>query len=291
MTRPRIAVVIPAYNAAESIAEAIASALGQTHPADEIIVVDDGSSDDTVAVAVASGARVIRQANAGPAAARNTGIKATDAEWIALLDADDRWLPLRLALQLRDVADPTVGLIYTGINTPRWEAPPPPPFLDFDLLWTQNRVCTSSVLLRRSAWEAVGGFREDRELSGAEDYNLWLRLAHAGWRLVGVPDRLVEYLPTESSLSMQTRRFALGELTQLRLIAAELGIDPGRVRKKQQDLWMQYGIEAFYFRDRETAREFLSAAARNGPLPWRVRLRLIATWLPLNWRPRPDATT
>ncbi|MES2304392.1 MAG: glycosyltransferase family A protein [Gemmatimonadota bacterium] len=176
MTARRVATVIPAYNAAASIEAAIASARGQTRPPDEIIVVDDGSSDATATLAEAAGGRVIRQANAGPGAARNRGIAATDAEWIALLDADDVWRPERIANELVRTDEPKVAVIFSGEHFIEKQPPMPPPTIDFDGLWEQNRIPTSSVLMRRAAWEAVGGFDESRELIGVEDYNLWLRI-------------------------------------------------------------------------------------------------------------------
>jgi glycosyltransferase involved in cell wall biosynthesis len=94
-----ISVVIPAYNAAHFVAAAVASARAQTRPPCEVIVVDDGSTDDTAAVARAAGATVISQANAGPGSARNAGVRAAAGKWIALLDADDTWHPEKLEAQ------------------------------------------------------------------------------------------------------------------------------------------------------------------------------------------------
>jgi glycosyltransferase involved in cell wall biosynthesis len=94
-----VSVVIPAFDAARFIASAIRSALAQTRPVLEVIVVDDGSRDDTAAVARAAGANVIVQANAGPGAARNAGVRAARGEWIAFLDADDVWHPRKLERQ------------------------------------------------------------------------------------------------------------------------------------------------------------------------------------------------
>ncbi len=281
MTSPRIAAVIPAFNAAGSIREAIASAQAQHRPPDEIIVVDDGSADDTAAVAATTGVRVIRQDNAGPAAARNAGIASTSANWIALLDADDSWRPERIARQLPLLDDPGVAVVFSGHHVANKTPPMPPPTIDFDGLWDRNRIPTSTVLLRRAAWEAVGGFDPARELIGVEDYNLWLRLARVGWRFVGVQERLVDYQPTDASLTRQTRRFANAELTQVARVAATLGLDPARVRAKEFTIYLEYGMELFYYRDRATAREYLQEAARRGPLPWEARLRLWATYLPL----------
>jgi glycosyltransferase involved in cell wall biosynthesis len=100
MPLPLISVVIPAYNAGEHLRETLASALGQQGPFTlDTIVVDDGSSDDTRAqVESMPGVRLIRQANAGPSAARNRGIAAARGELVALLDADDLWMPGKLAI-------------------------------------------------------------------------------------------------------------------------------------------------------------------------------------------------
>ena len=110
----RISVVIPAYNAAGFIAETIASAQAQTYAPLEVIVVDDGSVDDTARVAAALGCRVIRQANGGVCAARNAGILAANGNWIALLDHDDIWLPTKLERQVAAAQRcPDVSLIAT----------------------------------------------------------------------------------------------------------------------------------------------------------------------------------
>ncbi|MBS0558367.1 MAG: glycosyltransferase family 2 protein [Proteobacteria bacterium] len=108
----RISVVIPACNAAAFLGEALASVAAQTAPADEVIVVDDGSTDATAAVAAKHGARVISTPNRGVSAARNTGIAAAQGDWIALLDADDLWHPEKLARQIAAAAlAPEVGVI------------------------------------------------------------------------------------------------------------------------------------------------------------------------------------
>jgi len=112
-----ISAVIPAYNSAPTLARAIASIRAQTRPLAEIIVVDDGSSDHTARVARNLGAVVVEQANAGSGGARNTGIQTASQPWIALLDADDEWLPEKLevewrALQLR----PEAGIVCADIG-------------------------------------------------------------------------------------------------------------------------------------------------------------------------------
>ncbi|HEX3110532.1 MAG TPA: glycosyltransferase family A protein, partial [Thermoanaerobaculia bacterium] len=112
-----VSVVIPSYNYARYLGEAIDSALGQTLPPLEVIVVDDGSTDDTPAVLAAYGdrIRVLRQKNAGVAVARNSGIAAARGECVAFLDADDVWLPRKLELQIPLFTD-SVGLVHCGVE-------------------------------------------------------------------------------------------------------------------------------------------------------------------------------
>jgi glycosyltransferase involved in cell wall biosynthesis len=106
MSGPTVSVVIPTFNRCHCVGEAIKSVLGQTHSATEIIVVDDGSTDDTAAALAVFGDRIkiLRQGNGGVSAARNAGIKSAVGDWIAFLDSDDIWLPEKLAIQMKSVA-------------------------------------------------------------------------------------------------------------------------------------------------------------------------------------------
>ncbi len=111
--RRSLAVVIPAWNAERYLAEAIESVLGQTVPVDTILVVDDGSTDDTAAVARRyPEVRLVQQANAGAGAARNRGVAATDEALLAFLDADDVWLPHKLERQLPHVEERGFGAVF-----------------------------------------------------------------------------------------------------------------------------------------------------------------------------------
>src|SRR5713101_9096613 len=115
----RISVLIPAYNAAPYLKEAIESALSQSYAPHEIIVVDDGSTDGTADIARSFGSqvRLLQHANRGVAASRNRGIEEATGDWIALLDADDLFLPDKLLLQVRAVDhNPSALLVYTGMR-------------------------------------------------------------------------------------------------------------------------------------------------------------------------------
>lgn len=138
-----VSVVIPAYNRAHYIVETLDSVGAQTRPPREVIVVDDGSTDDTAEVARSWGATVIRRPNGGIGAARNAGIDAAAGEWIALLDADDLWVPDKLEWVARavDVCD-SVGVVFSDME-------------QFD----EDRIVVPSFLERRTNFARVRGTR------------------------------------------------------------------------------------------------------------------------------------
>ena len=269
MTLPRISVIIPAYNAAETIRAAIASVLAQTVAAQEIIVVDDGSKDATAEIAAGFGGavRVIRQVNGGPASARNRAAKEATGDWLALLDADDSWLPLKLERQMALLAQenyhPKIGVVHSLSGDERGDLDREP--IDFNSLWRQNRVATTTVLMRRQAFEEASGFDEDRALIGVEDYNLWLRLAHSGWKFALCNEVLVRYTPAVNSLTRQTERFARAELTNAETIARRLNLPAAKVRDKQTEIHAQYGRDLFYYREMHAARRMLWIPLRRRP--------------------------
>ena len=199
-----VACIIPAYNAADTIATTIASLRAQTSPASEIIVVDDGSTDATVAVALAAAAgdpsvRILSQPNGGSAAARNHGIAATRCAWFLFLDADD-WLAPTFFAQLSAalLADPELDAVHCGWQrvTPDAELGPPcyaPETADlFPSLASSNPLATPGIcIVRRSLTEAVGAF--DVGLRTCQDWDFWLRLARAGARFGAVREPLMFY--------------------------------------------------------------------------------------------------
>jgi glycosyltransferase involved in cell wall biosynthesis len=180
----RVSVIIPTYNYARYLDQAVRSVLAQTYPAAEILVVDDGSKDNTREVAESFGnqIRYIYQENAGPSAARNHGIREATGEWVAFLDSDDWWVPEKLELQAAEVRrDPEVAFVYCAVwgVTPDgekqlWKPENP------DRLWPRLRYVNcisggSGTFIRRDALLAVGGF--DEGVAGVADWECWVRLA------------------------------------------------------------------------------------------------------------------
>jgi glycosyltransferase involved in cell wall biosynthesis len=213
----RIAVIVPAYNASAFIADTIKSILGQSRLADEIVLVDDGSTDDTAAVAarVSDKVTIVRQKNVGTAGARQRGVEATTAELLLFLDADDILHASaleKLSAVLR--CQPLAAIAYcpaevwlpmdqgrTHIDTlprPRGENP-------WETLLYSNFICTPGcVLMRRSALNEVGGWDTSKNMKANEDWDLWLRLAEKkSFALVTEP--LVKYRMHGASLSKNRR--------------------------------------------------------------------------------------
>ena len=193
----------------------------------------------------------MRQANAGPAAARNAGVRATSAAWVAFLDADDSWLPHKMRAQMAQAADPRVGLVHGGAREDRTALPEE---MDFDLLWRSNRICTSMSVVRREAFDALGGFFDGGELIGAEDYSLWLRIAHAGWKVRACPMLVGHYTPAQGSLTSGIERCAAAEMFNARMLGDMLALPPAMVRWKIRAIRTDFARHLIHARRLRPAR-------------------------------------
>ncbi len=195
-TFSRVSVVIPAYNCGKVIGRTIDSVLSQTRPAREIIVVDDGSTDDTGAEVEKFGSKVryIAQVNAGASTARNTGIKAAECEWIAFLDGDDEWLPEKLEKQM-GLLERHPELVWTTGNFWRCLCGTDRRGVDLELkaagqllgdkeyfdsyfrAYTHQATgWTGTMIIKRPALQEAGLFRVQQKR--ANDLDMWWRIAH-----------------------------------------------------------------------------------------------------------------
>lgn len=212
-SEPLVSAVIPAFNAARHVNQAIDSVLAQTYTNNEIIVIDDGSSDDTLEKLESYGDKVtiINQLNKGVSSARNAGIMAARGEWVAFLDADDYWEPEKLARQVNYVRqNPDVVMVHTGKKLFGEHGTIEYNKIPFHLsrqsanlrsLLIRNCVNTSSVMVRRDVVVKAGMF--DVALKQCEDQDLWLRIAKRG-RFGYIPNDLFNYRVHDAQATFKT---------------------------------------------------------------------------------------
>ncbi len=229
---PTFSILIAAYQASATIAEAVESALSQTVPAHEVIVVDDGSTDGTPDALEPYRDRVtlIRQENRGPAAARNVGIRLATGDFISILDADDVYEPARLeALTELAGARPDLDILMTDLHLEvdselvgRFSEKTPFAVAEQNLAIFE-RCFLAEPAIRREALIAIGGF--DESLLIGEDWECWIRLLHAGSAAGFVDMPLVRYRIGGPSLTANRVAALRSRVTVLEL-ASRLDLAP-----------------------------------------------------------------
>jgi glycosyltransferase involved in cell wall biosynthesis len=240
---PSITVAIPAYQAERFIAETLESILAQTHAPDEVIVVDDGSTDGTARELERFGdrIRVIRRPNGGCAASFNTAFRAARCEFVAECGADDIWEPYKLERQLEALtAHPEIDIAFGaarvfGTAHGCWGMPSSES-LDAGILdrrsfartmYRLNPICPSTLLIRRSLYERLGPFVED---IGTEDYEYWMRSLRGGAVFYYDPETLVRYRRHDANASSNHLSMRQADLLVHRWYADEVE-DPALVRE------------------------------------------------------------
>ena len=235
-----VGAIIPAHNAAGFVRDAIESVLAQSRPVVDCVVVDDGSTDGTAAAAEAFGppVRLVRQENRGVSSARNRGAADTDGALLAFLDADDRWLPDRLKLGVealdRDTAAEAVVCatrVVDGHGRPLEVIVPDPAATVEDMLLCRASVvsASSNLLIRRRAFDEVGGF--DERLSTSADWALTFRLLARG-TLLSLPQPLVEYRRHGSNMSADLALFERDMLSAFDGVFADAPPRIARLRRR-----------------------------------------------------------
>jgi glycosyltransferase involved in cell wall biosynthesis len=278
------AVVIPAHNGLPDVLEAVRSALAQSLPAREVIVVDDASTDGTGDAVERTFApregqgnvpvRVVRGSYGSAGAARNAGWRAANAKWIAFLDADDLWFEGKLE---------TAGEALAAAPEARWffsdgafrtlegetrlswletYAELPEPYVGQPVaeLMEVNFVLTSSVIVRRDALAALEGF--DEKLSHAEDVDLWIRLARR-WPATASKLSLVRYQHLPGGLTRRIEARLNGDIALFGRLAADRGLDPTlrrRARRRAALSRFKLGVAALRDGRRSEARRWFIAS-------------------------------
>lgn len=207
---PVLSVIIPAYNAASYLQQTVNSVIEENDRRVEIIVVDDGSTDETPEILAAFGNRIrsIRQSNQGLSSARNQGIAQARGIWIAFLDADDLWLPGFSTIMLaetdrlaEDYGVVSCGWQYVDTRGNKIGFSVTPSLADetFQRLLLGNSFPTMAAIVRQDWASRIGGF--DLEIDGVQDWDFWLRLSQAGCKIHRIPHVLVSYRQVSGSMS------------------------------------------------------------------------------------------
>lgn len=294
--RPLISVVIPSYNAARFVNQAIDSVIQQTYSPVEIIVVDDGSTDDTAQRLGELGDRIryIHQANGGLSKARNRGIREARGEFVAFLDADDKWLPEKLQKQWEKLqADPDLKFVHTDVfdliettgevvhedrNGRRFTGDC---YLEF---FEGNVIIPSSVLVARSCLDRMGNFDEAIRGASTQDMDLCLRIArHHRFGYIDEPLVLYRMHPDNASrnrrMMLEDEYFVLAKaLRDDPKLAGRLGVR--KVRDRMSKLAFGAGYANIDLGDLPRARRYLRAALGYAPFAPRTLAYFASTLLP-----------
>jgi glycosyltransferase involved in cell wall biosynthesis len=296
---PAVSIVMPAYNAAPFIEAAIDSALRQTFTDIEVLVVDDGSTDDTAAIVermAARDARVrfLRQPNSGVSVARNAALRVARGEFFSLLDSDDLYAPDFLAEQLAIfAARPEVDIVTTngwylgGPNDGQLarRSPDPRPVPDLaSIIGDETAVFIMSVV-RRRVYTTIGSF--DESICGNEDYDFWLRAAVAGFTFARNDRPLGHYRVRSDSLSACDVRMLNGILKVYRklrpMIAGrpyETSILERQIARFETDLIAAEARAAIESGDYRSAAKHLDALGLRRPSTSLAVARGLARWTP-----------
>jgi glycosyltransferase involved in cell wall biosynthesis len=295
---PRVSVIIPAYNAAATLGEAITSVLAQTWRDFELIMVDDGSTDRTREMLRGFGAhiKIIEQPNRGAAAARNAGIAAARGTLIAFLDADDLWKPQLLERLVPTLeSKPKCVLAYAdleiidsdgrSLNTSLiGGVTAHAPTLD-EMLQRVWPIMPSAVLMRRDVLETIGGFCMEFKGCTYEDLYCWMRARELGYFLY-VPERLACWRFSIYPRRLKHKPATVTHNRELfeRLVRDRWGVTPapltnGRARAPRSILGY-IGLTAMRRGDMREAREAFRYALEIDPLRLKNYFRLARTYLP-----------
>lgn len=269
-----ISIIIPTYNSSTCIIDALISVANQTYKKFEIIVIDDGSTDNTEEVVRAFQFPIfyLKVPNGGAAKARNLGIERARGDFVAFLDADDLWYPKKLEKQIKAfVENPDLMMVFTENLYFDKIAIRSSPFskkkrlMEGDIvknIFLHSYVVTSTVMIRKSVFNTVGYFEES--LNVAEDDNLWLRIA-LKCKIDLIDESLVCYRITENSLSKTEKYVFKGVKKHLELIDHKYINIKKRlgwyvIRKKKAILYFSHGYALFTSNQNGLAREYFLKA-------------------------------
>jgi glycosyltransferase involved in cell wall biosynthesis len=282
-------VIVPVFNVERYVAQAVESALGQSHPDVQVVVVNDGSTDGSVDALAPYRDRIVyvEQANRGLAGTRNRALREATGEYVALLDADDVWLPDRLERMVSHLeGHPEVGFVTSDAFFMHEDEPSDVRYYEhFDFLLQGDPFGTGDqrywilfhnfvmgmTVVRRALFERHGYFEES--LRTSEDWDLWIRFIFAGERAGLVNEPLCYYRIRADSLSADRHRVYHDALRVLERAVSGLGRDDLVGLAKPL---LRRGKHALALGDHHRAAAFFAAAGRDPRLPWRKRMEALA---------------
>lgn len=301
----RISVVIPTYNAGTFIEEAIASVLAQKPAVHEIIVVNDGSTDRDYSTleGLDGRVRVLQQPNRGVAAARNAGFQAATAEYIAILDADDVWLPGKIAVQAEILrSNPEFDAVFCrGITwfpesqSNQWVLPQDLPKEQeggdiVSRLYYPDFLCgipvaPSTMVIKRSIWKELSGYKEG--LHYGEDYEFYFRLSFS--HQVALVERFGMLYRRHAESATAKIQIENHWATVISSAVSMLGtrdrsghtVNPERLRKHLASIHFQHGYRHFWLGDLEVAREAFWQSVRRTPFRLKAIVYLMFSYVPV----------
>jgi glycosyltransferase involved in cell wall biosynthesis len=290
-----VAAIIAVYNGADLIRRSIDSVLAQTRAVDELIVIDDGSTDSTGEIVSTYGrsVRYIYQKNSGVAAARNQGARSSTSEWVGFLDHDDEWLPSKIERQLVLLeANPTAALCYTAHRFHALDGARRVIYRPKEKLWPairlRNPFPPSVALIRKRELLASGGFDEELRGASCEDWDFFVRFLSA-YCFVGTPEPLVNYYEAPTSCSRNYRTMLPNTLSIVdkSLLCGLSGISRALWRRRIKSmLYYRAAISALELGD--PAARFLLASLAQWPLPDLApkRFKTVLSQLKRNYNPK-----
>lgn len=269
-----VTVVVPAFNAAPFLRVTLEALQAQTMPPDQIVVVDDGSEDETAAVAEQMGVQLIQQDHQGPGAARNRGVEAANTEFVAFCDADDWYVPDKL----ERAVDMLERLGASCAATDAWvvrddrvqgrknEQRVVPSVLTLELLLSSNPIICSSVVARRQAVINAGMFDESPDLIATEDYDLWLRMA-ANEPIAYMPQPMTFYRVHAGNLSANERFLRGIERIMVRVTEQHQGEAhfQNLIKNRRANVRLDLAWELMSRGDYVKARELIGEAQKFAP--------------------------
>ncbi len=273
MPSPEVSVIIPVFNGAEDLPSAIESALRQKNCSVEVVVVNDGSTDNTAEIMARYEGRIVavHQKNLGPdglSRTRNNGVHVSTGQWVAFLDHDDLWEPTKLEQQLGIATSRSADVVYTNarnfsdvdrVDDLRSDPDAMPEGDLFEPLLMDNFIVMSSAMMKRSLFNQIGGLTETPIL--AEDWDLWLKCAASGAKFAAVRDAVTLYRWRPGSLSKNHER-----ARQLRLLAVRRALETERGKQ------LPWSIRRKAMANAESCSAwFLAASAPRKAVHWYAR--------------------